>query len=163
MKRGYYILNNLFQLQACGLKGASMTSTPTRRFILIAIFMSAFTLQQAHAEQTLVSVSGTDHFIIQLPSVDGGVLLDEMATLRSQLIKYKQALVQLVADKQLTGRDAIITAIMPGGLLYAGYKKARYEQAKSELAGVNADIESLTDDLLVMQSRAAPTVVAQLR
>lgn len=137
-----------------------MTSTPNRQFILIAILMSVFALQTARAEQTQVSVFGTDQFTIQLPSVDREVLIDQVATLRSQLIEHKQALVQFVEDKKLDRRDAIIAVIMPGGLLYAGYKKARYEQTKNELADVSADIESLSDDLLVMQTRAAPTMVA---
>ncbi|MGB5261873.1 MAG: hypothetical protein WBO34_15320 [Gammaproteobacteria bacterium] len=137
-----------------------MTSTPNRLLILIAIFMSVFALQTAHAEQTQVSAPG--QFTIQLPSVDREALIDQVAMLRSQLIEHKQALVQMVAAKKPDGRDAIITVIIPGGLLYAGYKKARYEQAKNDLADVSANIESLSADLLVMQSRAAPTVVAYI-
>jgi hypothetical protein len=49
---------------------------------------------------------------------------------------------------------------MPGGLLYAGYKKARYEQAKHELDRVSADIEEFSGDLLAMQSRSTPVMVA---
>jgi len=51
---------------------------------------------------------------------------------------------------------------MPGGLLYAGYKKVRYEQAKNELDRVSIDIEEYSGDLVAMQSRAAPVAVAWL-
>ena len=79
-----------------------------------------------------------------------------------QTAHAEQALVQSVADKKLDGKDAVITAIMPGGLLYAGYKKVRYEQAKNELARVSTDIEEYSDDLLAMQPSPAQVIVAQL-
>ena len=92
----------------------------------------------------------------------GNAAAGALMVLRSQLIQRKQALIQNVADKQLDGKDAVITAIMPGGLLYAGYKKVRYEQAKNELDRVSTDIEEYSGDLVAMQSRAAPVAVAWL-
>ena len=140
-----------------------MTRTLNRPFILFAIFCSAGMQQTANAEQTSAPVFNTGPFVIQLPAVDHAALIEQVTTLRSQLIERKQVLAQTVEDKKLDSGDAIITAIMPGGLLYAGYKKARYEQARNELAQVNADIESLSGDLLAVASRTVPTVVAQVR
>ncbi len=136
-----------------------MIKTPNRLFVPIAIFCTAFMLQTAHAEQALLPVAGPDQFIIQLPDIDREALIEQVGALRSQLIQRKQALVQSVADKKLNSNDAIITVIMPGGLLYAGYKKIRYEQAKNELARVSADIEEFSGDLLAIQSRSVPVVV----
>ena len=51
---------------------------------------------------------------------------------------------------------------MPGGLLYIGYKKIRYEQAREELARVSAEIEEYSDDLVAMQAMSTKVVVAQL-
>jgi pyruvate/oxaloacetate carboxyltransferase len=107
-------------------------------------------------------MSAPDQLAIQLPDVDIESLIEQVRTMRSQLIQHKQALLQSVADNKLDGSDALITAIMPGGLLYAGYKKARHAQAKKELDRVSADIEEISDDLLAMQSRSAPVVMAQL-
>ena len=137
-----------------------MNKTANRLFISIAIFLAAFTLQTAHAGQAAVpafSQSGT-----HMPDVDHGALIKMVKKLRSQLIERKQVLVQAVAEKKLDNGDAVITAIMPGGLLYAGYKKLRYDQAKNELDSVSADIEEFSADLLAMQSMSAPEVVAQL-
>ena len=143
-----------------------MIKTSNRLFMSTAIFCTAFMLQTAHAEQTPAPapapVSDLNQFTIQLPDVDREALIEQLRTLRSQLIQRKQALVQSVADKKLDGKDAVITAIMPGGLLYAGYKKVRYEQAKNELARVSTDIEEYSDDLLAMQPSPAQVVVAQL-
>jgi len=137
-----------------------MTKTPNRLLASIATFCAAFMLQTAHADQVLVPVAAPDQFIVHLPDVDREVLIEQVGALRSELIQRKQALVQSVADKKLNSNDAIITVIMPGGLLYAGYKKVRYEQAKNELARVSADIEEFSGDLLAMQSRSAPVAVA---
>jgi len=134
-----------------------MTKTLNRLFVPIAIFCTAFMLQTAHAEQALVAAP--DQFIIQLPDIDREAPIEQVGALRSQLIQRKQVLVQSVADRKLNSNDAIITVIMPGGLLYAGYKKIRYEQAKNELARVSADIEEFSGDLLAIQSRSAPVVV----
>lgn len=139
-----------------------MTRFTNRLLISLAIFCTAFMLQTAHAEQTLLPATAMDQLAIQLPDVDRAALMEQIRTLRSQLIQRKQALAQSVADRKLDGSDAIITAIMPGGLLYAGYKKARYKQAKDELARVSDDIEEFSSDLLAMQSRSAPVVVARL-
>jgi len=139
-----------------------MTKTPNRLLMSIAIFCTAFMLQTAHAEQAQVTVTTPNQFVIQLPTVDRVALVEQVRTLRSKLIQRKQALVQIVADKKLDGGDALITAIMPGGLLYAGYKKARYEQAKNELDRVSANIEQYSGDLQALQSRSAPVAIAQL-
>lgn len=139
-----------------------MTKTPNRLFMSITIFCTAFMLQTAHAEQAPVPMTAPDHYIILLPDVDHEALLEQVRSLRSQLIQRKQALLQIVADEKLDGSDAIITAIMPGGLLYAGYKKARYEKAKNELARVSVDIEEYSGDLLAMQSTSAQVTIARL-
>jgi hypothetical protein len=125
----------------------------------IAIFCTAFMLQTAHADQALVPVAAPDHFIIQLPEVDREALVEQVGALRSQLIQLKQVLIQSVADKKLNSNDAIITVIMPGGLLYAGYKKVRYEQAKKELARVSDNIEEFSGDILAMQPRSASVAI----
>jgi hypothetical protein len=137
-----------------------MTRSLNKLLGSIAIFLTAFMLQTAHAEQALLPAM--DQLTIQLPDVDRTALIEKIRTLRSQLIQRKQELVQSVADKKMDGGDAFITVIMPGGLLYAGYKKARYEQAQNELAGISADIEEFSGDLLAMQSGSAPVIVARL-
>ena len=139
-----------------------MTKTLNRLFISIAIFCAAFMLQTAHAEQAPVPMSALDQLVIQLPVIDHEALFEQVSKLRSLLIQRKQELVQIVADKKMDGGDAFITAIMPGGLLYAGYKKARYAQAKNELARVSANIEEFSGDLLVLQLRSVPVAVAQM-
>jgi hypothetical protein len=120
-------------------------------------------LKTAHAEQVPAPVTAPGYFFIQLPDVDRETLVERVMTLRSQLIQRKQALLQIIADNTLDSSDTILTVILPGGLLYAGYKKASCEQAKDELASINADIEEFSNDLLAMQTGAAPVAIAQLQ
>jgi hypothetical protein len=128
-----------------------MTKTSNRLFMLIPIICSAFLLKTASAEQAPLPANTRDDFIIQLPDVDREVLIGQVEKLRSQLIQRKQALEQSVADKEPDSSDALISVLMPGGLLYAGYREVRYEQAKNELADVSADIEEFSSDLLALQ------------
>lgn len=140
-----------------------MTRTTHKLFMSFAIFCSAFMLQTAHAGQPLVLITTPDQFVIQLPGVDRAALIERVRTLRSQLIQRKQALVKIIADKKMDGSDTVIASIMPGGLIYAVYKKTSYEQSRNELAGINADIEECSDDLLAMQAGSAPVFVARLQ
>jgi hypothetical protein len=139
-----------------------MNGFPVKLFALIAIISSVFRLSPAFAEEPPVSVAAPAKLAIQLPQVDREALVEMLGDLRTQLILRKQALLQQVADSQLDGGDALITAIMPGGLLYAGYKKARYENTKSELDRVSEDIEEYSDDILALQSAPVPMAMARL-
>jgi hypothetical protein len=143
-------------------RGVYVTKTTTRLFLSIAIFSTSFIFQTARAEHTPVPPSITALITVQLPAVDREALIEDVEALRSQLIARKQALAQNIKDRKLDSSDALITALMPGGLLYIGYKKIRYEQAREELARVSAEIEEYSDDLVAMQAMSTKVVVAQL-
>jgi hypothetical protein len=131
--------------------------------IAIAILCSVFVLPLARAEQPSATTDSTGLFAIQLPVVDREELVDLVTALRSQLILQKQDLVQTVEDSHFEGSDAILAAILPGGLLYAGYLKARHEQAMDELEQVNAAIEEYSSDILAMQPVSSSIAIAELR
>ena len=138
-----------------------MIRTLNRLLMSLALSCSAFMLQTAHAEQAPVPLAGD--FFIQLADVDRNALLERVTTLRSQLIQRKQALLQIIADNTLDSSDTFLTVILPGGLLYAGYKKASSEQAKNELANINADIEEFSADLVALQPGSPAVAIAQLQ
>ncbi len=139
-----------------------MSDFPGKLFASIAIMSSLSLLSPAFAEESPVPVATSAKFTIQLPQVDRDALMEMISTLRTQLILRKQELLQLVADNQLDGGDAFITAIMPGGLFYASYKKARYENAKSELDRINEDIDEYSEDILALQLAPVPLAMAPL-
>jgi hypothetical protein len=131
-------------------------------FALIAIISSVSLLSPAFAGELPDPVAAPAKLAIQLPEVDRDALVEMLGELRTRLILRKQELLQLVADSQLDSGDALITAIMPGGLLYAGFKKARYENARSELDRVSEDIDEYSDDILALQSAPLPLAMALL-
>lgn len=140
-----------------------MTKLVKQVFMILAILLSALLLQPAYAGQPQGVTGNPDRFAIQLPAVDREELADLVRTLRSQLILRKQELVQTVEDGQFEGNDAVLAAILPGGLLYAGYRKIRHENAMDELARVDAAIQEYSSDILALQSGTAPIAVARLR
>ena len=133
-----------------------------RLFIPIAVLCTAFALPTAHAEQPRVTTGTPGLLAVQLPGVDREELVDLVTTLRSRLILRKQELVQTVEDSHFEGSDAILAAILPGGLLYAGFQKARHEQAQEELEQVDAEIEQYSSDILAMQPGPSPVAIVQL-
>jgi len=128
----------------------------------IVTLCAAFALPTANAETPLVMAAMPGQLAIQLPDVDREALVDLVTTLRSQLILHKQELVQAVEDSEFEGGNAILAAILPGGLLYAGFQKARHEHAREELEAVNAVIEQYTSDILAMQPEPLPVAIVQL-
>lgn len=126
-----------------------------------AIFSVIFMQQPAFAEHPPVTAVATGLLGFQLPNVDPEALVEKVDTLRTQLIKRKEVLMRSLEEKKLGSGDVLIAAIIPGGLLYEGYKKLRYEQAKDELAHLNAEIDELGNDLLAVQAMSAPAAVAQ--
>lgn len=121
----------------------------------------AVILQQDVRQAGLVNVVGPQGFITQLQVVDAETLSEQVQVLRSQLILRKQQLVHEVDEKQLDSGDALLTVLMPGGLLYAGYKKAVYESARSDLADVSEEITEYSHDLSALAGQKSVTVALQ--
>ena len=140
-----------------------MIKTRFRLPVAVAIFLLLLFIQRtAFAENAPAPAVGTYRSGFQLPDVDREALIEKVELLRNRLIESKEALAQNLEDKKLDGGDALITAIIPGGLLYAGYKELRYQQAKDQLARLNVEIDEFAADLLAMQAMSAPAAVAQL-
>ena len=79
------------------------------------------------------------------------------------MLRFRRLLVIREWQVMAHSSDAIITVFIAGGLLDAGYKKVRYDQAKKELGNISADIEEFSSDLLAMQPVPVQVAIAQLR
>ena len=134
---------------------ASLLGTKT------AFAEEAVSLQRDANKTGLVNMIGPQGFITQLQVVDADTLSEQVQVLRSQLILRKQQLVRDVDEKQLDSGDALLTVLMPGGLLYAGYKKAAYESARNDLEEVSEDITEYSHDLSVLAGQTPVTVALQ--
>jgi hypothetical protein len=118
-------------------------------------------LQADNRQPGVVTMVGPQGFITRLQTVDTATLAEQVQTLRSQLIARKQQLVEEVDEKQLDSGDALLTILMPGGLLYAGYRKAALERARNGLAEVSEDITEYSRDLSVLADKTTVTVALQ--
>ena len=117
-------------------------------------------LQPDDRRAGVLTMVGPQGFITRLQVVDADTLAEQVQQLRSELIARKQQLVDEVDEKKLDSGDALLTVLMPGGLLYAGYKKAAYERARNDLAEVSEDISEYSRDLAVIGKRVTPVAIA---
>ena len=125
-----------------------------------AVADDTVSLQPDDRRTGVVTMVGPQGFITQLQVVDANTLTEQVELLRSELIVRKQQLVEEVGEKKMDSGDALLTVLMPGGLLYAGYKKAAYERARNDLAEVNEDISEYSRDLAVIGKRVTPVAIA---
>lgn len=125
---------------------------------LIAMLCSAITLQTAVAGDVpsapapadiyvMAGYTDTDGFVVEIPAIDPQLLAEQLNDLRAELLLRRAELITEVEDLELDGTDAIITVLLPGGLIYAGYRTHEYEMAMHDLAEVNTEIDELTRDL----------------
>ena len=138
-------------------------------------FFSLFITQQALADETDSNESSANKmpaamsinqggFIYDIQTVDPVILAQDVEKLRSVLIRRQYELMKLKEQNEMDAGDAIIMVIIPGGLLYAGYRKHKLEQVKTALSTVSNDIRELSNDLVALQGEDTtdPMVLAQL-
>ncbi|MDD3447903.1 MAG: hypothetical protein PHF72_02575 [Gammaproteobacteria bacterium] len=90
-------------------------------------------------------------------------LLAQVRSLRSGLREESDALATRIEARRFGAKDALIAAIMPGGLLYAAFRKHSADQARKELDSVSAELEELNHDLLALRVATGEVLVAGLR
>lgn len=106
--------------------------------------------------------SGDQGLLTELPAASAKDLVKRIRGLQARLKDHKEGLSETVAENELGVKDALITAVMPGGLLYATVKKHKHDRAKSNLEAVSTDLAALNRDLLVFRAAAGEVMVAQL-
>jgi hypothetical protein len=85
-----------------------------------------------------------------------------MGDLRSDLQGRKVRLSHQAETKEFTTKDGIITAILPGGLLYAAIKKQQHFQAVSKVKAVDEKLAELNDNLTEFHSSMIGTSVVAI-
>ena len=110
----------------------------------------------------LVNMTNPAGFVMQLAVMDSGELVEQLHELRSVQIMRKQALASELDAQQFDAGDTLLTLVMPGGLLYASYKKAAYARVKKNLDEVSEEIAAYAYDLIMMQARLRPVTIARL-
>lgn len=139
-----------------------MYTTFRRLFLFYTVFISLFISQQILAKTTDINdrrlknivneqlISNGD-LIYDLQIVDPDRLANDVNKLRSILVQDQQQLTEQVKNKQFDIGDAIITLIVPGGLLYAGYRINELEQIKNKILKMTTEINDYSDDIIALQ------------
>ena len=112
---------------------------------------------------SLVTIVGPEGLVIQLPAVDIDALAEQLRELRSSLISRKQKLTNELETKRFDSDDTLLALVLPGGLIYAGYKKAAYERARHNLDEVSENIAEYSGDLALLREQLQPVAIAQLK
>lgn len=115
-----------------------------------------------NTQPALVNMTNPAGFVTQLAVMDSGELVEQLHELRSVQIMRKQALANELEAQQFDTGDTLLALVMPGGLLYASYKKAAYIRAKKKLDEVSEQIAAYADGLIMMQARLQPVTIARL-
>jgi hypothetical protein len=136
----------------------SITTMPVSAFAEIAAD-SVTADTQSHNRHHIVNAEG---LYIDLPSVDYNHLIEDIRRSQAYSMRQEQQIIKYLDENQLDTKDALLAAIMPGGLLYAAVRKSNLEQAKSKLAEITEVVDELSYDLLAMQSMVNTLTVAQL-
>lgn len=139
-----------------------------RYVVVILLTLFAIQVQAADWQQGPIqegewfSVEHGNGLTSRLQFVPQGELLRQIRQLRRELLTRKAVLEQTVEDSSFGLKDALITALVPGGLLYAAQKTHSHEQAKKELAHVLAQFDELAMDLLRLKAASDEATVAIL-
>jgi len=101
--------------------------------------------------------------VARVPATAPGELVNQVRTLRSELMVRQNELNEKVAeDKDNATRDVIITVVMPGGLAYAAYRTLQYQKSQEELETITSDLDQLSKDLLMLESVEGSNRVSML-
>ncbi len=95
----------------------------------------------------MAGYTDADGFVVEVPSIDPQLLAEQLRELRAELLLRRAELVTEIEDLELGATDAVLSVLLPGGLLYAGYRKHEYELAKHHLVEVDVEIDELALDL----------------
>jgi hypothetical protein len=149
-----------------------------RRNLFLVVFISLISISLSVQAQSMTDAMDADvqqdrqawdrnannaELLINLPAVDPTLLVEQVETHLVILKQQQQELTAFVDRSKLGTKDAMITAIMPGGLLYAAYKKSKLEQARTELSRITEEMGEMARDLLVFEERTGKLSIAQLQ
>lgn len=94
-----------------------------------------------------IQMDSQSGLVISLPAVSPYELMEQLAKTQSELEAQKSDLTRIAQESKFTIEDGIITAVMPGGLVYAAYVSQRHLRAVTRLASVSRQLIELSEDL----------------
>lgn len=135
------------------------------RYLSLLLIFAGFGIPAAAADADILWAPKTvkGGFTIKLPGIDNDALVDEIAALKTALMHDKKLLSREAEQKRFTSKDTMLAALLPGGLLYAVYKKNAHAQAVRVYAQVSDQLKEITADLKTFTTTDGPVMVAHAR
>ncbi len=99
-----------------------------------------------------VDYDGDNGLVTNIPTPDTEDLLLQVWQLNNSLQTKKEKIAKSVKDSEFSAKDGVITAVIPGGLLYAAHKKFKHNNEKKKLAKVESKLDEMTEDLEKLRS-----------
>ena len=99
-------------------------------------------------------------FLVDLPAPPPTVLLEEVRSLREEMIERRDVLDNRIGTSKLSVPEVLIAIAVPGGSAYLIGKVAWHLQTKKALEGVTTDLAFLDEDLLAYQGMSRVYVIA---
>ncbi len=134
--------------------------SPAVKSLVMSLFVTCcFAATNGIADDRFIK-QDTDGFCTSFRVVENGTLTKRIRAGRSTLQQRQATLAQRVSKQKFSGLDALITIVMPGGLLYAAIKRSNQLVKRQELTQLTQDINQLTGDLLTLESASGKLQIA---
>ncbi len=133
-----------------------------RMFIKVRVLFMALGLVASGvvnaAEIRWVPTMAEDGFSVMTPVVNTDAVIDELVVLKAELARSERVLAQQVEQKKVTGSDNVLSLLLPGGLIYAAYKRDAYSRAVEKHELLSRQYAEISSDLVTFRS-VQPTVL----
>lgn len=98
---------------------------------------------------------------VNMPHIDSEVLVMRLAELQSRLKLDKLSLNKQVEQTRMKGKDTVLAALLPGGLIYAAYKKTSHSRAVKQYEQVETQLAEIDEDMLAFKTDNSTIVIAR--
>lgn len=137
------------------------------RLVYFAALFLSLSVGTTHADK----LTPQNHFIhldqgsglvVTIPASGEQALLNRLAVYQSDLNKQRTNQADQLENTKFNVKDALITVIMPGGLLYAAARHQQHKQAKADLLDISNQLAELKIDMNQLAPNFSMQSVAML-
>lgn len=125
------------------------------RLALVPALM--FSVQTASAQEddnafkNWLEFEHSEGLTTNLPTLPRAELKAQLAELQAELGERKAELSVEEEESRFDAKDAVITLVMPGGLLYAAFRQQQHHQTASQFEQVSDQLDELRSDLIAFR------------
>jgi hypothetical protein len=130
--------------------------------LLLSISCIGFAVPAAASTTDIRWLPETDAqgLTVNMPRIDNDVLATRLAELQARLKQDKVSLSKQVEQTRMKGKDTVLAAVLPGGLIYAAYKKTVHSRAVKQYKLVETQLAVIDQDIASFKADNGPIVIA---